>query len=48
MAPAVKASVTKAKGKTEVTVPPANAPDPQKVRQFMSAVGASAVPGRAP
>ena len=34
MAPSVKASVTKAKGKTEA--PTLNAPDPQKVRQFMA------------
>ena len=36
MSPSVKASATKAKGKTEVTAPPPNAPDPQKVRQFMA------------
>jgi hypothetical protein len=36
MAPSVKASVTKAKGKTEVTAPASDALDPQKVRQFMA------------
>jgi hypothetical protein len=36
MAPAVKTSVTKAKGRQEVIAPDANKPDPQKLRQFMA------------
>jgi hypothetical protein len=36
MAPAVKASITKAKGKMEVAPAAGNSPDPQKVRQFMA------------
>ena len=36
MAPAVKSSITKAKGKTEVVAAGANAPDAQKLRQFMA------------
>jgi len=36
MAPAVKTSVTKAKGKQDVAPAQANSPDPQKLRQFMA------------
>jgi hypothetical protein len=36
MAPAVRTSVTKAKGKTELVPGAAQAPDPQKLRQFMA------------
>jgi len=36
MAPSVKTSVTKAKGKAEVMPPQAPAPDAQKLRQFMA------------
>ncbi|HXJ00335.1 MAG TPA: DUF1178 family protein [Micropepsaceae bacterium] len=36
MAPAVRNSVTKAKGKTDVAPADAAAPDPQKLRQFMA------------
>ena len=35
MAPAVKTSVTKAKGRQEVMPPDEGKPDPQKLRQFM-------------
>ncbi len=36
MAPSVKTSVTKAKGRQEVTSPDNSRPDPQKLRQFMA------------
>jgi len=36
MAPSVRNSVTKAKGKTEVSAPQTSAPDSQKMRQFMA------------
>jgi len=36
MAPAVKTSITKAKGRQEVVTPDANKPDAQKLRQFMA------------
>jgi hypothetical protein len=36
MSPSVKTSITKAKGKTEIAAPPPNAPDAQKVRQFVA------------
>jgi hypothetical protein len=36
MAPAVRNSVTKAKGRTEIAAADTNAPDAQKVRQFMA------------
>jgi hypothetical protein len=36
MAPAVKTSVTKAKGRQEVLAPDSNKPDQQKLRQFMA------------
>jgi hypothetical protein len=36
MAPAVKTSVTKAKGRQEVIAPDASKPDRQKLRQFMA------------
>jgi hypothetical protein len=36
MSPSVKTSITKAKGKTEIAAQPPNAPDAQKVRQFVA------------
>ena len=36
MAPAVKTSVTKAKGKQDTAPAQSNSPDPQKLRQFMA------------
>jgi hypothetical protein len=36
MAPSLKVSATKAKGKTEVGLAAGNSPDTQKVRQFMA------------
>ena len=36
MAPAVKNSMTKAKGRTDVAPPKADGSDPQKLRQFMA------------
>jgi len=36
MAPAVKTSVTKARGTTEIALAPGNVPDPQRLRQFMA------------